>query len=292
MKYIAPTLTALKSSTEIDVESCLRHYDFLIEGGIDGVAIFGSSGEFPHLPLEERKKLISAAVKHIDHRMQVFIGTGEMQVEDCIGLSEFALEQGADGVMIVGPYYFALNDESVFRYYDRVASAVKGKIYIYNYPERTGYSVSPEVVLRLAEKHPNIAGIKDTIPDMAHTVALIQTVKSRLPRFEVLSGFDYNFASNVMAGGDGCIAALSNIRPKLCAAWRDAMKNGDYDAAAKYQIIFNRLVAIYSVTSPFMAGMKSVLVDMDIFTSDTVCFPYQESTASQKQRVRDILKDF
>ena len=69
MKYITPTLTALKSKTEIDVQSCLKHYDFLINAGIDGVAIFGSSGEFPHLSVEERKNLISAAIKHIDRRM-------------------------------------------------------------------------------------------------------------------------------------------------------------------------------------------------------------------------------
>ena len=99
MKYITPTLTALKSKTEIDVQSCLKHYDFLINAGIDGVAIFGSSGEFPHLSVEERKSLISAAIKHIDRRMQVLIGTGDMRVEECVAMSNFAFEQGADGTM-------------------------------------------------------------------------------------------------------------------------------------------------------------------------------------------------
>lgn len=292
MKYITPALTALKNENEIDVESCLRHYDFLISEGIDGVAVFGSSGEFPHLPLEERKKLIKAAVEHIGHRMQVLIGTGEMRAEDCIGLSNYALEQGADGVMVVGPYYFALSDADVTRYYSRVASEVKGKIYIYNYPDRTGYSISPKVVLELARNHSNIVGIKDTIPDMAHTVDLIQTVKSELPHFEVLSGFDHNFAANVMAGGDGCIAAISNIRPDLCVGWRDAMKNGDLSATAKFQRIFNRAMGIYGFTSPFMAGMKSVLVDMGLFAGGTVAFPYQEASDAQKQAIRDFMKAF
>ena len=138
-------------------------------------------------------------------------------------MSNFAFEQGADGVMVVGPWYFALTDADVMSYFGAVAEQVRGKVYIYNYPDRTGYTISPSVVLELARRYPNIVGIKDTIPDMAHTVELIQTVKGNIPSFEVLSGFDHNFASNVLAGGDGCIAAVSNVRPDLCVAWRDAM---------------------------------------------------------------------
>lgn len=292
MKYICPSLTCLKTPNEIDIESSLKLYDHLIEGGIDGVAIFGSSGEFPHLPVDERKKLVAEGIKHINGRMQVLIGAGEMRVEDSISFSQFALEQGADGVMVVGPWYFALTDADVFTYYDRLASEVPGKIYIYNYPDRTGYSVNPKVVLELAKKHANIVGIKDTIPDLAHTVALIQTIKPELPEFEVLSGFDYNFAGNVMAGGDGCIGAISNIRPALCAAWRDAMKNNDLAETSKYQKIFNDIVAIYGMTAPFMPGMKSVLVDMGIFASDVVAFPYQQTSAEQKAALREFMKKF
>lgn len=292
MKYITPTLTALKSKTEIDVQSCLKHYDFLINAGIDGVAIFGSSGEFPHLAVEERKSLISAAIKHIDRRMQVLIGTGDMRVEECVAMSNFAFEQGADGVMVVGPWYFALTDADVMSYFGAVAEQVRGKVYIYNYPDRTGYTISPSVVLELARRYPNIVGIKDTIPDMAHTVELIQTVKGNLPSFEVLSGFDHNFASNVLAGGDGCIAAVSNVRPDLCVAWRDAMKARDFDGTMKYQQLFNRIMGVYGFSSPFMAAMKGLLVDAGIFASAAVASPYQEATSAQMFAVREFMRGF
>lgn len=291
MKYIVPALTALKTPTQIDIDSCLKLYDTLIDAGLDGVAIFGSSGEFPHLPLEERKKLITAGVKHIAGRMQVLVGTGAMLVDEVAELSSFALDAGADGVMVVGPYYFALDDESAFRHFDAVASQVKGKVYIYNYPDRTGYSLCPKVVLELAKKHGNIAGIKDTVPDMAHTVALIQTIKPELPHFEIFSGFDYNFASNVMAGGDGCIAAVGNIRPGLCASWRDAVKANDMVQCTRYQQLFNDIVAIYGMTQPFMPAMKSALVDMGIFASDAMAFPFAPATEEQKMAVRALLKD-
>lgn len=291
MKFIAPALTALKTPTQIDVGSCLKLYDTFIDADLDGVAIFGSSGEFPHLPIEEREKLITAGVKHIAGRMQVLVGTGSILVDEVVDLSSFALDAGADGVMVVGPYYFALDDESAFRHFDAIASQVKGKIYIYNYPERTGYSLCPKVVLELAKKHANIVGIKDTVPDMAHTVALIQTIKPELPDFEIFSGFDYNFASNVMAGGDGCIAAVANIRPELCVAWRDAVKANDMVQCARYQRLFNDIVAIYGMTQPFMPAMKAALADMGVFASDTMAFPFAPANEEQKKAVRALLKD-
>ncbi len=292
MKFITPTLTALRNRNEIDIESCLRLYDSLMNAGIDGVAIFGSSGEFPHLPLSERRKLISAACRHINHRMQVLIGTGDMRAEEAIELANFAFSEGADAIMVVGPWYFALTDDDVLRHFGSIAAGVNGPVYIYNYPDRTGYSISPKVVLELGKTFPNIVGIKDTTPDMLHTVALIQTIKPELPNFEILSGFDYNFACNVLSGGDGCIAAISNIRPDLCVAWRDAMAAGDYAATARYQKIFNDIVAVYGMTSPFMSGVKSVLVDMGIFASDTMASPFTEASEEQKAAIRDFLGSF
>ena len=184
MKYITPTLTALKSKTEIDVQSCLKHYDFLINAGIDGVAIFGSSGEFPHLSVEERKSLISAAIKHIDRRMQVLIGTGDMRVEECVAMSNFAFEQGADGVMVVGPWYFALTDADVMSYFGAVAEQVRGKVYIYNYPDRTGYSISPSVVLELARRYPNIWVSRTPFPTWRTRLSLSRPSRATFPRLK------------------------------------------------------------------------------------------------------------
>ena len=162
--------------------------------------------------------------------------------------------------------------------------------------EASGYSTiqtrNGMDALELARRYPNIVGIKDTIPDMAHTVELIQTVKSNIPSFEVLSGFDHNFASNILAGGDGCIAAVSNVRPDLCVGWRDAMKARDFDATMKYQQLFNRIVGVYGFSSPFMAAMKGLLVDAGIFATATVASPYQEATSAQMFAVREFMRAF
>ena len=96
-------------------------------------------------------------------------------------------------------------------YYARIAEALpEQSIYLYNFPDRTGYDLTPEITLRLVRKYRNIVGYKDTQAGMDHTRELIKLVKGEFPAFEVYSGFDDNFAHNVLAGGDGCIAGLSN----------------------------------------------------------------------------------
>ena len=151
----------------------------------EGEILFGHVGRFCEQKNHAGLLRIFAGVsRRMPNARLVLIGTGDMRVEECIAMSNFAFEQGADGVMVVGPWYFTLTDADVMSYFGAVAEQVRGKVYIYNYPDRTGYSISPSVVLELARRYPNIVGIKDTIPDMAHTVELIQTVKSNIPSFE------------------------------------------------------------------------------------------------------------
>ena len=154
--------------------------------------------------------------------------------------------------MIISPYYFPLDDEAIFDFYSTIASQTPAHIFIYNFPERTGYSVSPEICLRLADKYPNIIGMKDTVPDAFHTAQVINTVKKNIPHFEVYAGYDNNFAHNILSGGDGCIGGLSNIVPEFFASWMQAFTNDDLLAVAQHQQIVDQLMAVYSVNSPVM----------------------------------------
>ena len=102
-------------------------------------------------------------------------------------------------------------------------------------------------MLSLAKIHPNIVGMKDTISGMDHTRELIKVVKSHIPTFEIYSGFDDNFAHNVMAGGNGCIGALSNVVPEICSAWVKAFRDNDMAGVAKGQQTIDRLMDLYAV---------------------------------------------
>ena len=159
-KWITPAVTALDENGHIDIEANKRIYEHLIQGGIDGILIFGSIGEFFALPMEEKRNMVREAVAYIAHRVTVYIGTCSMEFEECVEFSNFALEAGADGVMVISPYYLNLPDSAVENFYDSLADRVNGPVLLYNFPDRTGYDLKPQVVLNLVRRHKNIVGIK------------------------------------------------------------------------------------------------------------------------------------
>ncbi|MDR0815125.1 MAG: dihydrodipicolinate synthase family protein, partial [Bacteroidales bacterium] len=131
IKYVAPALTALHNAKEIDVESCIKLYDSLTKSGLDGIAVFGTSGEFPHISLAEKKRLIKAATPHIKGKAEYIVGAGSMNIDETVEFSNYSFENGADAVILVGPYYYGLSDEAVFNYFSKAASEIKGNIYMY-----------------------------------------------------------------------------------------------------------------------------------------------------------------
>ncbi len=228
-------------------------------GGVDGILILGSIGEFFGLRMEQKKVLLRCAGETVQGRCKLLVGTTSMVYDEIVELSNHALEQGADGAVIIPPYYFHFADESVFEYYDMLAKEIRGDIYLYNFPERTGYDISPLIVKRLALAHTNIVGIKDTIGGVDHTRELIKQVKTIRPDFEIYSGFDDNFAYNVLCGGNGCIAGLSNLYPELTSSWAHALRSADFQKAAECQRSIDRLMDIYSVGKPFVPFIKAAL---------------------------------
>ena len=292
IKYVAPTLTALHNANEIDTESCLKLYEYLVDSGMDGLAVFGTSGEFPHIALAEKKRLIKAASPVIKNRAEYIVGTGTMNIDETVELSNYAVENGADAVIIVSPFYYGLSADAVFDYYSAAATRIAGNIYLYNFPDRTSYSISPATVLDLARKHRNIIGIKDTVPDMAHTVEIIKTVKPEFPDFQIFCAYDNNFLYTVLSGGNGCVGILPNIAPKLFAGWAKAAREKDFDRLSEAQKKVDRLMDILWFHSPFLATTKAVLQDRGIFARDVMTFPFRSYPEAKLEELREFMKDF
>ena len=293
-EYLCPTLTALTSDGVVDFESQHRLYDRLIEAGIDGAIVLGSSGEFYAMTLDECCELGLDAIRHIAGRMKVYVGCGRLKMDETVELSNRMLDAGATGVIVVGPYYIGASEEGIFSYYDEVASRVHGNILIYNYPERTGYDVTPAIINRLLERHGNIVGIKDTVESATHTQAIVKGVKAEHPDFLVYSGFDNNLVPTVFAGGNGVIAAISNMAPELCASWIRAFKADDLKETARIHAEICRLMDIYRITTPFMPGMKKVLEFQGMGFTDRSLAPAvtcDDAAAAAAERIASILKE-
>lgn len=289
ISYITPAVTPLLPEGQIDFESCEHLYRHLMNGGVDGILILGSIGEFFGLTMEQKKELIRFARRVVGDKVELLAGTTSMIYDEIVELSQYALEAGVDGVMVIPPYYFHFTEESVYEYYDSLAEAVPGNLYLYNFPDRTGYEITPRTVRRLAEKHENIVGIKDTISGVDHTRELIKQVKAVRPEFRIYSGFDDNFAHNVLCGGNGCIAGLSNLYPEVTSAWAESLRSGDWQTASRMQQKIDRLMDIYAVGKPFVPFIKEAMVMKGIIRYGTATRPMPEASAEQKEQLKGIL---
>lgn len=291
-EYICPVLTVFGEDGSVDLEAMKAVFDHLIRGRLDGIAIMGSSGEFYSMTLEEAKNFIRESLAYLKGKIPVYAGTGRLTMRETIELSSCALEWGAEGVMIVGPYYIGTDKEGIYTYYDQAAQQIDGNIILYNYPDRTGYDITPDVVLRLLEKHKNIVGFKDTMSSPSHTRELIRSVKPHYPEFRIYSGFDDNFIHVLLSGGNGCIAALSNVQPKLCAGWRDAWNQKDMEKVTEIQRTIDGLMDFYKISTPFMPAMKYGLQKLGLPVSLLCKLPALPASQQQKQEVDRLFTEY
>lgn len=287
--YITPAVTLMNGDKTLNLEDQRSLYENLIRCGIDGILVQGSIGEFFAMPMYQRMQLAKFAVETIAHRTACIIGVTSMVADEIAPFANCCLDFGADAVIVLPPYYFSFDDEALFHYFDLLLNEIHGPVYLYNFPARTGCSISAETILRLAELHPNLTGIKDTITGMDHTRELIKAIKPRFPEFKIYSGFDDNAARNVLSGGDGVIGGLSNVVPEICSAWMKAIREGDAAGISVGQQQIDRLMDIYSVGSVFVPIIKEGARLRGIVDSNVCTFPMVPPTKAESETIIQIL---
>lgn len=197
----------------VDFESFGRFLNWQIEGGVEFLVVLGTTGESPTVTAEERAEIIKFAVKTAAGRVPVVIGTGTNCTANTIALSQQAEGLGADGVLVVTPYYNKPTQEGLYQHFKAVAAAIKIPLIVYNVPGRTGTNILPETVRRLSRLL-NVAGIKEAAGDAAQIDTLVRLIKKDRPDFAILSGNDDQAFHLVNSGGDGVISVLSNVMPR------------------------------------------------------------------------------
>lgn len=290
-QFLTPVVTIFDETGKLDIEGNKKVYDHLMDGGVDGLVIMGSTGEFFNMTMDMQKELIDLVTSHVNGKSKIFIGTSRMCVNETIELSNYAHNKGADGVMIISPYYFSLQDESIELFYSKVAQNTPAKIYLYNFPDRTGYDLSPKLTLRLARKHKNIVGYKDTVTLMGHTRDLINTMKSEFPEFEIFSGYDENFIHNLISGGAGCIGGLSNLIPEVCSQWARAYDNKDMEKVSQIQKYINKAMDFYPITTPFIPAMKKAMQLRGLEINDYVTEPFIKPNEDQINKIKSLMEE-
>ena len=285
---IVAMVTPFHEDGSVNFEVLTQLLERQIAAGTDGILTLGTTGEYSTMSHEEDAAVVAHTIKVVGGRVPVIVGSGSNCTATQIEKSIQYQNMGADALLLISPYYNKANTEGMYRHFAETADAVHIPCILYNVPGRTGCSIPVSVVERLS-KHPNIVGIKDTIPGMDHTRELIKVVKSQIPGFEVYSGFDDNFAHNIMAGGDGCIAALSNVVPEICAAWVKAFRDNDLAGIAKGQQSIDRLMDLYAIRDPFLPVLKEACRLRGIAASSTGTFPMPNATVEDDARILALL---
>jgi 2-dehydro-3-deoxy-D-pentonate aldolase len=256
MKMICPMITAFREDGMIDTNANKAHIENIIAGGINGILAMGSIGEFYAMTLTERIEFASFVVETVAKRVPVWIGVGDTAPQNVTTLMKHSYAIGADAVIALSPYYMISDQACLYRFYAEMARAAQLPLYLYNFPDRTGINLMPETLARLAQEFPQIVGIKDTVDNISHTRALIQTVQTINRNFEVYSGFDEYALPNLMAGGSGVISGFNNLIPSTFQQLLKGFCTQDMTLIQPAQTVINRLMPLYNCTTPFVQAIK------------------------------------
>jgi 4-hydroxy-tetrahydrodipicolinate synthase len=234
-----------------------------IDEGSHGLVPVGTTGESPTLSHDEHKRVVDICIETAAGRVPVIAGAGSNNTHEAIELARYADKAGADGLLIVTPYYNKPSQEGLYQHYKAINDAVGIPIIIYNLPPRSVIDMSVETMARLFELK-NIAGVKDATGKIDR-VSLQRHAMG--PDFIQLSGDDGTALAVMAHGGHGCISVTSNVAPKLLAEFQEACLAGDYAKALVYQ---DRLMPLHKALfiEPNPAGVKYALSVIGKMTED------------------------
>lgn len=258
-----------------------------IAEGTHGLVPAGTTGESPTLTHAEHKRVVEIAVEEAKGNVPVLAGAGSNSTEEALEFTRHARSVGADGLLVVTPYYNKPTQEGLYQHFKAVAKGAGGlAVVVYNIPGRSVIDMSVETMGRLYNDCPNIVGVKDATGDLARPLNTRQALGAE---FIQLSGEDATAIAFNAQGGVGCISVASNVAPRLCAAMQNAWVSGDLDTCFSLR---DRLARLFSVlfceTNP--VPTKYALSLMGRMRAD-VRLPLVSLGEASKEKVRVVLRD-
>lgn len=239
---ITPTVTPFDDKGEVNLDAIKPMIDFLIGHGVKGIYPLGTTGEGVLLSNEERQHVAEATVKAVDGAVPVIVHTGSITTRDTITLTRHAQDIGADAVAVITPYYFHLSDDALEQHFSAIADATPDlPIYLYKFPNVTGNTISLELVTRLANKHENIVGLKDSSGDL---LTLFATNHLHDGQFNTAMGPDELIVGGMAMGVEASVSGHSNLIPEVIVGICSAMADNNLEEALRYQHTLNAILSV------------------------------------------------
>jgi 4-hydroxy-tetrahydrodipicolinate synthase len=285
--YTALVTPFSADGSSIDFEAYEKLLALQIDGGVNGLVPCGTTGESPTLTDAEQRDLIARTVRFAKGRAAVLAGTGSFNTKKSIEASKAAFEAGADGVMIVMPYYNKPSQEGLYRHVTEIAKAVPGPVVVYNVPGRHIVDLHVDTLLRILDACPNVVGIKDASGNVLFCQELMLKARGRIVP---LSGDDPLTLSLMAVGAQGVISVTSNLYPRQVGeVVSDALGNRWADAERKNSRLFALHRALFSEPSP--APIKAALA-MKGIGLPSVRLPIVEATEACRENLAQLIKIF
>ncbi len=220
-----PALITPFVNGEVDAKAFQEFVEWQISQGSHGLVPCGTTGESPTLSHDEHKRVVELCIEAAAGRVPVIAGAGSNSTVEAIDLAKHAKSAGADGVLVVSPYYNKPSQEGLFRHFEAINNAVEIPIIVYNIPPRSVVDIQPETMARIA-KLANVVGVKDATNDLARPLRERNLIG---PEWCMLSGEDGTTVAYLAQGGAGCISVTANVAPKLCSMMHEAWQQGAMD---------------------------------------------------------------
>ncbi|MDD3139324.1 MAG: 4-hydroxy-tetrahydrodipicolinate synthase [Lachnospiraceae bacterium] len=280
-------ITPFHADGSINYEQLEKLIDYHCDNGTDSIIICGTTGESSTLSEEEHKECIRVAIKHTNKRIPVIAGTGSNSTHTAIEFSKEAQEFGADGLLIVTPYYNKATQQGLVGHYTAIANEVDVPIIMYNVASRTGCNMEPETVAQLVKNVDNIVGIKEASGNISQVAKIMQLTDGNI---DLYSGNDDQIVPLLSLGAKGVISVLSNIAPRethdICAKFFAGDVKGSRDLQLKALPLINLL---FSEVNPIPVKKAVNLTGVDV---GGVRMPLTELTAGNTTKLIQAMKEF
>ncbi|MBQ9589135.1 MAG: 4-hydroxy-tetrahydrodipicolinate synthase [Butyrivibrio sp.] len=279
--------TPFLDNGEVNYDEFERFIEFQIQNGTDAIIVCGTTGEAATMTEAEHMEVVKFCIEKVNKRIPVIAGTGSNCTKTAVELSKLAEEYGADGVLLVTPYYNKATQEGLYAHFSAVADAINIPIILYNVPSRTGCNIQPETAVRLCREKKNIVGIKDATGNIAQTSRMMQLADGCI---DLYSGNDDEIVPIMAVGGLGVISVLSNVAPKETHEICQKCLDGDFAGARELQFKALPLVkALFSEVNPI--PVKSAL-EMIGFKAGPLRLPLTKMETAHEEVLREEMKKF
>lgn len=280
-------VTPFHEDGSVDYEKLAELVEEQIAGGTDAIIACGTTGEAATMSEEEHMDVIRFIIKAVNHRIPVIAGTGSNCTATAIDLSKQAEEAGAEGVLLVTPYYNKATQGGLIQHYEAVAGAISLPCILYNVPSRTGVTIQPETMAYLYQHVENIVGVKDATGNISMITKLMSLVDEN---FLLYSGDDDQIVPLLSVGASGVISVLSNVAPRqtheICQKWFD----GDIKGAREAQFKAYPLIkALFAEVNPIPVKAALNLMGKNV---GSLRLPMTEATDSTKALLKDEMTKY